>query len=147
MFLFLLEWILKIASFPAILVSLGTEGSFSTKLVAGLLKPIPVTINFLRNLPENLRTIKDYFNLTAADFTSKYGSRFSEFAGDWMTKIGEYLQNVSNPSILISALAATCVFAILFSLGHTFRFIRQKGRGSWLHRNIELPIGRKIWSD
>lgn len=143
--LFLLEWILKFASFPAILVALGTAGSFSDKLFAGLLKPIPVTINFLWNIPENLRTLSDYFNLTAAEFSSKYGSRFSEFVGDWMTQVGEYLKNMGEPSIFISVLAATCVFCILFSLGHLMRFARQKGRGSWIHRNVELPLGRKIW--
>ena len=149
-FLFLLEYILKFTAGVTGVVVLGAPGSFFGKLGTGFTS---ITEVFYRitSWPDQAvylgNVIRDYNSLTASTFNQKYG-------GDAINQLMEYLNGavayvqsvyeniVGQPFATVSA--TLLVFLFFYILGRILRFIRQRGRGSYIIRK-EREIGDRIF--
>lgn len=149
-FLFLLEYIFKFAAGVVAVIVLGAQGSFFEKLGAGFGSLVDVIYRIIA-WPDKLgylgSVINDYNTLTAATFNQRYGG---EAINRVMTSLNEgvayfqavYQNLVQQPiSTILSTLFA---FLLFYTCGRACRFIRQKGRGSYLTRK-ERKFGERVF--
>jgi hypothetical protein len=148
--LFLLEYIFKFTAGVLAVIVLGSQGSFFGKLGAGFGSLVDVIYQIMA-WPDKLgyigTVINDYNTLTAASFNQRYGG---EAVNQVMTSLNEGVayfqavyQNLINQPVatIFAVLIAFCFF---YFCGRACRFIRQRGRGSYLTRK-EREFGERVF--
>lgn len=151
-FLFLLEYIFKLAAGVITVIVLGAQGSFLGKLGVGFGSLVDVIYRVI-TWPEKLTyigsVINDYNTLTAASFNQRYGG---QAINQVMTSLNEGVayfqavyQNITQQPVA-TVIAALFAFLLFYACGRGFRFIRQRGRGSYLIRK-ERELGEQVFGD
>jgi hypothetical protein len=151
-FLFLLEYIFKFAAGVTSIIVLGAQGSFFGKVGTGFGSLIDVLyqiIAWFERLSYIGTVIRDYNTLTASAFNERYGgqaiNRVMESLNEAVTYFQIVYQNLSNQPF--ATLTATLmVFLFFYFFARTSRFLRQRGKGSYLVRK-EREIGDRIFRD
>ncbi len=149
-FLFLLEYLFKLSAGIVTVIILGSQGSFFAKLGTGFGSLIYVYEQLLE-WPGKLTylgsVIHDYNTQTASAFNQRYGgqalNRTMESLNEGVLYVQSVYQNLAEQPFA-TVLAAVIAFAVLYFLARTFRFIRQRGRGSYLVRK-EREFGRRVF--
>ena len=147
-----LEYVCKIiAGFVAVLV-LAAPGSFFAKIAAGF-SSIVEAVRTLTNWPEQIQyfsaLIDDYNTLTASEFHQRYGG---DAINSFMGRLNEsvsYLQNVYQNIVeqpVATIIAALLAFSVFYLAARVLRFIRQRGKGSYLTRK-EREIGERVFDN
>ena len=149
--LFLLEYIFKFAAGVIAVIVLGAQGSFFGKLGAGFSSLFDVMYRIIA-WPDKLTyigtVINDYNTLTAASFNQRYGG---QAINQVMVSLNEgvaYFQAVYENLIqqpFSTILAVLVAFLFFYTCGRVCRFIRQRGRGSYLTRK-EREWGKRVFS-
>lgn len=150
LFLFMLEYIFKFSAGVVAIIVLGGEGSFFSKLgrgfgslvdVLGKIVAWPDTLGYLATV------IRDYNTLTASAFNQRYGgqavNRVMESLNEAVTYSQAVYQNLTGQP-LATVLATMIAFLTFYSVARIVRFIRQRGRGSYLVRK-EREIGDRVF--
>lgn len=139
--------VLRLASVPAGIAAVGSEGSpaeMAVKGYAGLAK-FP---GHVKNMTSNLGAIhQDYNSLTANAFTFKYGGGAMDHVISSLNGtvgfINQAYENASDrPIETLSAVAIATVGG--WALGRGLKFFGQKGQGGYITR-MERNLGNKIW--
>lgn len=149
--LFLLEYIFKLSAGIAAIIVLGAQGSFIAKLGTGFgsllsvydqLLEWPDKISYLGNV------IHDYNTLTASAFNQRYGgqalNRTMESLNEGVLYVQSVYENLAAQPVA-TVIATLIAFLLLYLAGRTFRFIRQRGKGSYLVRK-ERELGNRIFN-
>jgi hypothetical protein len=148
--LFLLEYTFKVLAGVTSLIVLGAQGSFFTKLGTGFGSLLNVVSEILET-PGRLvyigNVIHDYDTLTASAFNQRYGgqaiNRVMESLNEGVVYFQSVYQNLAHQPIA-TLLATSIAFLTFYFIGRTFRFIRQKGQGSFLVR-LERKLGKRFF--
>lgn len=149
-FLFLLEYILKFSAGVIAVIVLGGQGSFFDKLGAGfgsLLGVLQKIIIWPENFTYVISVIEDYNTLTASAFNQRYGGQAINHVMESLNHAVTYLQAVYQNLThqpFATVVATLISFLTFYSIARTARFIRQRGKGSYLVRK-EREIGERIF--
>lgn len=151
-FLFLLEYIFKLSAGITTLIVVGAQGSFFGKLGTGFGSLIAVLYK-IAEWPDRLSyvgtVIRDYNTLTASAFHQRYGGQainsVMESLNDAVLYFQSVYQNLANQPFA-TIIASLLAFLSFYICARVFRFIRQKGKGSYLVRK-EREIGKRIFRD
>ncbi|TYP93349.1 hypothetical protein LX73_1050 [Fodinibius salinus] len=149
-FLFLLEYLFKLAAGVTSMIVLGAGGSFFSKVGAGF-GSIGSVLHQVADWPDRLtylgRIIQDYNTLTASAFNEQYGG---EAMNQVMQSLNEGVaygkaiyQNFTNQPVA-TIVATLIVFLMFYAIGRVCRFFRQKGQGSYLVKK-ERELGRQVF--
>lgn len=149
--LFLLEYIFKLSAAIATIIVLGAKGSFFVKLGTGFGSLLSVYDQLLE-WPDKMTylgtVIHDYNTLTASAFNQRYGgqalNRTMESLNEGVLYIQAVYENLAEQPIA-TVIAALIAFLVLYLLGRIFRFVRQRGEGSYLIRK-ERELGNRIFN-
>lgn len=151
-FLFLLEYLFKFTAGVIAAIVLGAPGSFFGKLGAGFGSLLEVGYQ-LAAWPEKLNytaeIINDYNTLTASSFNQRYGGQAINHVMQSLNEGVEYLQMVYQNLVtqpVATAIAALVAFLTFYLSARVLRFIRQRGRGSYLTRK-EREIGKRVFDN
>lgn len=143
------EYILKVASIPAGLIAAGSAGSAISKAVNGGSKVWTTPIDAVSNFSMLVEISTDYSVLTAKEFTSKYGTEIGNYfvknlhgVIEWGTQLSHNVNNEPVETII----AVVVITGLLYAGGRVFRFVRQKGQGSYLIK-MERKLGQKYWPE
>jgi hypothetical protein len=138
--LFVLEYLLKISSGVVSVIVLGAPGSFGDKLVTGF-SSLGRVVDKLLDWPERLgyfgAVINDYHTLTASRFHQRYGGQALDGLMEYLNEAVIYVQmvwqNLTHQPL--ATILATLMAFLTFYLGaRVCRFVRQRGKGSYLVR-------------
>lgn len=148
--LFLLEYTFKVFAGVTSMIVLGAQGPFFTKLGTGFGSLLTVVYE-LFEIPEKLvyigNVIHDYDTLTASAFNQRYGgqaiNRVMESLNEGVAYFQTVYHNLAHQPIA-TLLATLIAFLTFYFIGRTFRFIRQKGEGSFLVR-LERKLGKQFF--
>lgn len=149
-FLFLLEYIFKFAAGVVTVIVLGGQGSFWEKLGEGFGSILDVLYK-IAAWPEKLSyigtVIQDYNSLTASAFNQRYGgqaiNRVMESLNEAVTYLQVVYQNLTHQPFA-TVIASLIAFFLFYFCARIFRFIRQRGKGSYLIRK-EREIGDRVF--
>lgn len=148
--LWLLEIIFKITSTLAAALTLGVKGSFFKKVAGGFASLPEAGSELYQTVGSSgyiAGLINDYNTMTAAAFNQKYGSGAVNYVMNYLNDGVGYLlsvyENLSSEPVS-SLLAALLVFITLYITARLFRFIRQRGQGSYLDR-MERRAGERLF--
>lgn len=152
LFFFLLEYLFKLSAGIVTVIVLGSRGSFIVKVGTGFGSLVNVYNQLLR-WPDQLvylgNVIHDYNTLTASAFNQRYGgqalNRTMESLNEGVLYGQSVYQNLANQPFA-TVFAAFIAFFVLYSIARIFRFIRQRGKGSYLVRK-ERELGKQIFND
>lgn len=149
-FLFVLEYLFKLSAGIVTVIVLGSQGSFIVKLGTGFGSLIYVYEQLLE-WPGKLTylgsVIHDYNTLTASAFNQRYGgqalNRTMESLNEGVLYVQSVYQNLAEQPFA-TVIATFIAFAVLYFFARTFRFIRQRGEGSYLVRK-ERELGKQVF--
>lgn len=148
--LFLLEYIFKFSAGIITMIVLGSQGSFFGKLGAGFGSLIDVLYKIVA-WPDKLSyiagVIEDYNTLTASAFNQRYGGQAIQGVMEYLNEAVTYFQAVYHNLThqpFATVIASLIAFLSFYFCARIFRFIRQRGRGSYLVRK-EREIGDRIF--
>lgn len=148
--LFVLEYLLKITAGVTSIVVLGAAGSFFGKLGTGF-GSLSDVYRDMTAWPETLSytgaVIDDYNTMTAANFNQQYGGQavnsVMESLNEWVAYFQAVYGNLTQQPL--ATLAATVIaFLFFYLIARTVRFVRQRGRGSWIVRR-ERELGDRVF--
>jgi len=135
----------KIASIPGAIMAAGSKGNVGEKVSKGYEKLVTALPDAADKAKYFTNAAYDFVNDTAAEFTEKYGGEVFETMKEGLETLGTYVQNVADQPAE-SAAAGAIAGLSMYGIGRAARFVRQKGKGSWLDR-AERKLGKKIWKD
>lgn len=148
--LFLFEYLFKFLAGVGAAIVIAAEGSFIGKIGAGFSSLWPA-LQRLFNAPDNLtylgQVVEDYNTLTAAAFNQQYGGQAINNLLEQLNHAVAYFQAIYQNLVeqpVVTLLATLLTFTVLYLLGRTTRFVRQRGRGSYIDR-VERKLGQKVF--
>lgn len=149
-FLLLLEYVFKLSAGIITIIVLGAQNSFFSKLGSGYGSFMQV-YDAIASWPERLdyigAVIQDYNTLTASTFHQRYGgeaiNRVMETLNEAVSYFQAVYQNLAHQPFATVA-AALVAFLSFYICARLFRFIRQRGKGSYLVRK-EREIGDRVF--
>lgn len=150
--LFILEYLFKFTAGVLALIVLAAEGSFWGKLGAGFGSLAGITRR-IAGWPDQIaylaRVVSDYTSVTAAEFNRQYGGDAVNRVMDTLNEAVTYGQAVyHNLAVQPAATVGATLLAFLafYLMARSCRFVRQRGRGSYIVRK-ERELGRRVFEN
>lgn len=149
-FLFLLEYMLKFSAGVIAAITLGGQGPFLAKIATGFgsfFNVIQRIMIWADNLTHIMTVVEDYNTLTAAAFNQRYGGQAINQVMASLNEGVAYMQAVyQNLTVqpFVTIIATFISFITFYAAARIVRFVRQRGKGSYIVRK-EREIGDRFF--